>query len=148
MPGSGTETSRRRRRHREMFAFSAMRTTQTSGQRDPPGISHEAHARAKASAAKLLRGVLVTDADQDRAQALIPGHAVEVGEVWWIVFPHSSSTHNQPTRDYPAGQRSSIRRPASPGSRRSVQYPRKALSYAISHVARHRRSRPGGSQDR
>jgi hypothetical protein len=48
----------------------------------------------------LLRGVQVADADQDRAQAIIPGLAVELREVQ-LLGSHTYSTHNprpRPTR--------------------------------------------------
>ena len=50
--GSGIGTSLRRRRHREMFAFSAVRTTHAAGAGCLLTVRHEAHARAKASATR------------------------------------------------------------------------------------------------
>lgn len=46
MLGSDTDISRRWRRHREMFAFSAVRTTQAAGAGWLPTLRHDAQARA------------------------------------------------------------------------------------------------------
>jgi hypothetical protein len=46
---SATDTSRRRRRHREMFAFSAVRTTHATGAGCLLTMRQDAQARAKAS---------------------------------------------------------------------------------------------------
>jgi hypothetical protein len=48
-PGSGSDISRRRRRHREMLAFSAVRTTHAAGAGCLLTDRHDAQARAKAS---------------------------------------------------------------------------------------------------
>ncbi len=51
-PGSGTDTSRRRRRPREMFAFSAVRTTHAAGAGWLLTACHDAKARANASSTR------------------------------------------------------------------------------------------------
>ena len=52
VPGSATETSRRRRRHREMFIFSAVRTTHALGAGCLLTVRHDEQARAKASSTR------------------------------------------------------------------------------------------------
>jgi hypothetical protein len=48
---------------------------------------------------EFLRGVLVADADQDGAQALIGGASVESRE--FLLFdPHTPSTHSRAIRHY------------------------------------------------
>jgi hypothetical protein len=51
-PGSANGTSRRRRRHRDTCAFSAVLTTHAAGAGCRPTVRHRAHARAKASATR------------------------------------------------------------------------------------------------
>jgi hypothetical protein len=51
-PGSASGTSRRRRRHRDTCAFSAVRTTHAAGAGCVPTVRHDAHARANASATR------------------------------------------------------------------------------------------------
>ena len=50
---------------------------------------------------KLLRAVLITDDDQDRAQAVVPGTPGELREVQ-ALGSHAYSTRNWRSRDYPA----------------------------------------------
>jgi hypothetical protein len=52
VPRSGTATSWRRRRHREMFMFSAVRTTHAAGAGCRLTFRHDAQARAKASSTR------------------------------------------------------------------------------------------------
>jgi hypothetical protein len=52
VPGSATETSRRRRRHREMFIFSAVRTTHALGAGCLLTVRHDEQALAKASSTR------------------------------------------------------------------------------------------------
>ena len=69
--GSGSDTSRRRCRHREMLALSAARTTHSAG----PGClltdRHDVQARAKGLVNKILCHVPVADVHQDGEQARI-----------------------------------------------------------------------------
>ena len=51
-PGPGTDTSRRSRRHREMFAFSAVRATHPKGAGCLLTVRHDAQARSKASSTR------------------------------------------------------------------------------------------------
>jgi hypothetical protein len=92
----------------EPVAFSAVRTTHAAGAGFLLTVRHDAHARAKASSNKIPRRVLVGDADQVGAQAIILGPTVELREV------HSLGTHSlnaqPPAGDYTAH---AFRRPAS-----------------------------------
>ena len=107
MPGSGTGTSRRRRRHREMFRFSAVRTTHAAGAGCLLSVRQGGTGPGESLGDKLLSAVLVTDDDQDRAQAVVPETPVELREVQ-ALGSHAYSTRNRRPRDYSA-------RPGNPG---------------------------------
>ena len=95
-----------------MFRFSAVRTTHAAGAGCLLDGAPGGAGPGEGLGDKLLRAVLVTDDDQDRAQAVVPGTPVELREVQ-ALGSHAYSTRNRRSRDYSA-------RPGNPGTGRKL----------------------------